>query len=309
MKKNKTNLIAIVFIGFIILVIIAVSVVIYSTPTEVVSGTAGNYTANLANGGHILEDEGFLLYSYPDKKGIYRTETDNPKESVKISDKGDGNLQVLGSGYYFTEDNTLYRCDIDGEREQVVREYAEKPLIVGSLVFYIDENGNLMKHSMQNKTESVVISGKEVKDFVVYYKKIYFIDSKGDIRKISFNGENDEVFITANAQKLSIDGQYIFYIENGKLTSAMLKGNEILKAEITDVTEYAIFGSYTVFTDGKKTYYADVNKILSEDGYEPTVIAETPASGISIDENNFYFYTDEGLKRISHEGKDITDIK
>ena len=162
---------------------------------------------------------------------------------------------------------------------------------------------------MQNKTTSVVISDRKVKEYAVYYKKVYYIDETGNIRKTSFSGENDEVFIKAKAEKLSIDGQYIFYIENGKLTSAMLKDNQILKSQITEVTEYAIYGSYVVFTDGEKTYYADINKILSDKKYTPKTISNTVASGISIDDNNFYFFTNGVLNRISHDGKDKVEIK
>lgn len=309
MNSKKTNLIVISFVLFIALVIVATSAAIYSTPTEVVAGTAGNYSANLCNGGYIIEDEGFLFFTYPDRPGIYRTETDKPKEIKNISEKGDGFLQVLGSGYYYTDNNTLYRCDWEGKRVQEVKKYAKRPLVVGSLLFYIDEQGRLIKYSMQNKTTSVVISDRKVKEYAVYYKKVYYIDETGNIRKTSFSGENDEVFIKAKAEKLSIDGQYIFYIENGKLTSAMLKDNQILKSQITEVTEYAIYGSYVVFTDGEKTYYADINKILSDKKYTPKTISNTVSSGISIDDNNFYFFTNGVLNRISHDGKDKVEIK
>lgn len=309
MNSKKTNLIIISFVAFIALVIVASCVAIYSTPTEVVSGTAGNYSANLCNGGYVIEDEGFLFFTYPDKPGIYRTETDKVNKIEKISEKGNGFLQVLGRGYYFTDNNIFYRCDWAGEKVQKVKDYAKKPLVVGSLLFYIDEQGRLIKYSMQNDTTAVVISGKKVKEYAVYYKKIYYIDETGNIRKVSFNGDNDEVFISANAEKISIDGQYIFYIENGKLTSAMLKDNQVLKATITNADEYAVFGSYAVFTDGKKTYYADVNNILSDKKYKPKVISNSSSSGISIDEDNFYFFSNGVLNRISHDGKDKIEIK
>ena len=312
MSNKKVNLLAATLVVFVAVVIIALTIGIYSTPTEVVSSTAGNYTANLNNGGYVLEDEGFLFYSYPNQKGIYRVETEKKQGSVKIAQKGDGFLQVLGSGYYYTDNNTLYRITLEGKKEQVVREYASRPLIVGSLVFYLDEQGNLKKHSMQNKTESIVINAKQkgkIKEFVVYYKKIYYIDESGCIRKISFDGKKDELFITAKAKKLSLDGQYLFYIENGKLISAMLKDKEIIKAEITQVDEYAIFGSYIVYTQNDKTYHADVNKILSYEKYKPKVVEKEKVKGISIDENNFYYFANNQLTQLSHDGKIKSVIK
>ena len=313
MNEKKLNVIAISFIAFVILIIIALSAVIYSTPVEVVSGTAGNYTANLANGGYVIEDEGFLFYTLPDEKGIYRAETDNSAKSEKISDKGDGFLQVSGNTYYFIDDNMLCSSNWSGENFKIIRDYAEKPLVVGSLIFYLDESGNLKKYSMQTGEESVIISAskdvKPVKEFADYYKKIYYIDNEGNIKKISFDGDDDKIFITADAEKLSVDGQFLFYIEKGKLFSAMIKDNEILKAEITEVSEYAVFGSYIVYTDGKKTYYAEANMLFSDSNYKPKIICESAAKGISIDDENFYFFTEKGLERISHDGSTIVKIK
>lgn len=310
MNVKKTNLIAGIFILFLAVVIIGTSVAIYNTPSEVVAGTAGNYTINLTNGGKILEDEGFLLYSLPNKKGIYRAKTDNTAEKKKITDIGDGFLQVIDNTYFFVDSNRLVGCDWNGERQKVIVDYAEKPLVVGSLIFYLDEKGNLKKYSIQNDTTSTVIDSakNKVQEFVVYYKRIYYTDDSGNIRKTSFDGSNDELFITANASKLSIDGQYIFYIDNGFVHSAMLKDNEILKAKIVKADEYAVFGSTMVYTADSKVMFADINELISNEK-KTKVIYDGKAGSISIDKDSFYFFTDKGeLKRISHEGKNLKTL-
>ena len=177
--KNKTILIVSSFLAFCLVVIIALSAVIYSTPTEVVSGTAGNFSANLCNGGYVVEDEGFLFFSYPNKKGIYRTETDDVTKVTKISEKGEGFLQVLGNTYYYIDENTIYQCDREGERVKELKSNVKNPLVVGSLLFYIDENENLIKYSLQNDTSVTVVREKDVKEYAVYYKRIYYIEKFG----------------------------------------------------------------------------------------------------------------------------------
>ena len=312
MSNKKTNFVAATLIGFVALVISVTSVMIYNTPTEVVAGTAGNYSINLTNGGNVLEDEGFLFYTIPGQKGVYRMESNNPKSVKKISDIGDGDLQVVGSGYYFTDDDTLYRIDWEGNKRQVVLKNAINPKIVGSLVFYAW--GGINKYSMKNHTDSFVSSNIPERtgffeDFLVYYKKIYYINKvNGDIYSCSFDGSKRGLFLEANAEKLSVDGQYFFFIEDGMLNSAMLKDKQIIKTEIVKAKSYAIFGSCIVYEDGKKTYFANVDKLLTKDDYTPKVLADAPAKGISIDDENFYFFIDGKLQRISHEGKDLVTL-
>lgn len=314
MSNKKTNFAAGALIGFVVLVIIITSVMIYRTPTEVVSGTAGNYSINITNGGNVLEDEGFLFYIIPGEKGVYRMETDNLKSVKKISEIGDGNLQVLGSGYYFTDDDTLYRMDWDGNKRQVVRENIKNPKVVGSLVFYqyANRGSSIYKYSMKNDTEFDSVAdltnfGRRIQEFMIYYKKVYTVEPEG-IYSYSFDGSNQKLFLEADAEKLSVDGQYFFYIEKGMLKSAMQKDKQIIKTDIVRAESYAIFGSYIVYSDNKATYYAEINSMLSEKNYKPKKIATSPAKGISIDENNFYFFIDKTLNRISHDGKNLITL-
>lgn len=312
MTEKKINGIAIGFIAFILTVIIALSAVIYSTPDEVVSGTAGNYTVNLCNGGYVLEDEGFLMFCSPFEKGVYRAETDNPKSYKKILDKCDGFLQVIDNIYYFCDNNRLVRCNWSGENEKTLAKFAEKPLVVGSLVFYLDEQGNLMKYSIQNGTTSLVVDKEEqVKEYVIYYKRVYYIDKDGNIKKTSYDGTKKELFLKANASHLSIDGEYFFFIEDGNVFSAKVQDKSIIKSQIISAKEYAVYGNYMTFTDGEKTYCMDINKYLADKStYKPTVLVENHSSGISIDDNFFYFFTENNeFYRVKHNGKDLVKIK
>ena len=313
MNEKKINIVAIAFVCFLVAVIVATSVVIYNTPTEVVVGTAGNYSINLTNGGNVLEDDGFLFYTIPGQKGVYRVEKGKPETNKKISEIGDGNLQIVGSGYYFTDDDTLYRMDWDGNKRQVVLKNATDPKVVGSLVFYQKSNkGTIFKSSMKNDYQFLVAPdisdfGGMYQEFMVYYKKVYLIEDDG-IYSCSFNGSNKELFLEADAEKMSIDGQYMFFIEDGTLKSVMMKDKQILKTDLMKAKAYAVYGNACVYSDGKKTYFADINKFLSEDGYKPKVLADKGTKSISIDDENFYFFIDGALKSVSHEGKNLIDV-
>ena len=315
MNEKKVNLVAIIFALFLVVVIALTSVAIYKTPTEVVAGTAGNYSINLTNGGHILEDDGFLFYTIPGQKGVYRVEKGKPETNKKISDIGDGNLQIVGSGYYFTDDDTLYRIDWDGNKRQVVLKNATAPKVVGSLVFYQKSNtgSTIYKYSMKNDNEFDVVSdlsdfGRRIQEYLVYYRKVYSVEPEGIYKTSITDYSNRELFIKADAKRLSIDGQYLFFVENGTLKSVVLKDKQIVKTDLMKLKAYAVYGNTCVYCDGKKTYFADINKFLTQDGYKPKVLADAPAKGISIDDENFYFFNKGKLKKVTHEGKNLTEI-
>lgn len=303
MISEKKNLIACLFVAFLALVVILTSVVIFTAPVEGITGTAGNNNANLANGGYVLEDEGFLFYSFPDSPGIYRTKTNNSSKSVKISDIGEGFLQMVNNTYYFSHENKLYSCDVDGKNQKVIIEYANKPQVLGSLIFYVDENGSVNKYTVQNKKASVVIDSKKsgaVKEYIVLYKRIYYISENGDIRRINFYGKDDEKFLSADASHLTYYDQYFFYLEDGYLYSKN-KEAENPPERIVKATEYAVCGAAILYTDGEKAYAAEVGELVKQEKPKIYTVCNSAVSGISMDKEYFYFFDkDDNLYRISH---------
>lgn len=310
--SKRVMTLSLILIVFICIFVAVVSAVIYSTPAEIVSNTAGNYTVNLANGGYSVEDGGYLFFSKPGEKGIYRSETQNVGKTVKISDSGDGFLQNIKNSYYYVDDNRLCVCDWDGNRETVLIDYAKKPMVVGSLIFYLNENNELCKYSLQNEEVKIIVGDKPVEEFLIYSRKIYYIADNSDIRKIGFNGNDDELFVkTENkVSKMSLDGKNIFYIDGEKLYSAMLLDNKIVKTEIINTEEYAIFGNYIIYKNKNKVYHCDINKLVSKDSKaSPKEIYTGEAKGFSIDENYFYYFdSDNNLFRIDHEGNKTVRI-
>ena len=313
LQAKRVKVIAAAFSAFVAFFAIALCLIINSTPDEVVSGTAGNYTINIANGGYLVEDEGFLFFSKPNEKGIWRTETDKNNGAKKISNKGDGFLQNLKNTYYYNDDNKLISCDWDAKNQKTILNYAKKPLAVGSLIFYIDKNNNLCKYSTLTNKNATILKDKEVKEFLVYYRRIYYVDGKGDICKVGFDGNNNEVFIKAKnaASRLSIDGQYIFYLDGESLYSVMLSGKQLIKANIVKTSEYAIFGEYLVYKNENGIYHCNINKLIKkEKGYKAKELAKGEFNAISIDDDYFYYFdNNDNLFRIKHNGKNIQTVK
>ncbi len=300
--SKKVNLIAISFVLVLVLVAGILLAGILTSKSEVVSGTAGNFPINLANGGYVVEDGGYVFYTKPGEKGLYRIEREKPQTAEKINKTADGFLQTVSGSYYYMCDDILYECDWGGQNEKKVITSVHKPLVVGSLIFYMDEQGNVCKYSTQNKTTSIVISkNMGVKEFVVYYKRLYYTDRLGNIRKISFTGKGDELFIKTNASNLSISGKYFYYIADGKVCLSISDGEKIRSNKIVSAKEYAILDSHILYTDGKNAYFSHINDLVN--GKKPKLIHEGVPQGISIDEECFYFFSDNSLYKLDSNGQ------
>ena len=300
--SKKVNLIAISFVLTLVLVAGILLAGILNSKSEVVSGTAGNFPINLANGGYVVENGGYVFYTIPGEKGLYRVEREKPQTAKKINETADAFLQTVSGSYYYVCDDILYECDWAGKNEKKVMTSVKNPLVVGSLIFYMDEQGNVCKYSTQNKTTSIVISkNMGVKEFVVYYKKLFYTDKLGNIRKISFTGKGDELFVKTNASRLSISGKYFYYITDGKVCLSISDGEKIRSNEIVKAKEYAVLDSNILYTDGKNTYFSHINDLIN--GKEPKLISKGKAQGISIDEECFYFFTDNSFYKLDSNGE------
>lgn len=140
-----------------------------------------------------------------------------------------------------------------------------------------------------------------VKEFVVYYKRLYYTDRLGNIRKVSFTGKGDELFIKTNASRLSISGKYFYYIANGKVCLSISDGEKIRSNKIVSAKEYAILDSHILYTDGKNTYFSHINDLIN--GKKPKLIHKGEVQGISIDEECFYFFYDNSLYKLDSAGQ------
>ena len=300
--SKKVNLIAISFVLVLVLIAGILLAGVLSSKSEVVSGTAGNFPINLANGGYVVEDGGYVFYTIPGEKGLYRVEREKPQTAEKINENADAFLQTVSGSYYYLCDDILYECDWGGQNEKKVITSVRKPLVVGSLIFYMDKQGNVCKYSTQNKTTSIVI-GKNmgVQEFVVYYKKLFYTDKLGNIRRISFTGKGDELFIKTKASRLSISGKYFYYIADGKVCLSISDGEKIRSNEIVSAKEYAVLDSHILYTDGKNTYFSHINDLVNDK--KPKLILKGAALGISIDEECFYMFDSGDFYKLDSNGE------
>lgn len=306
---SKRNVVVAAFLLFFIFTFIAMLTVIYNTPVEITNLTGGNYTGNLMNDGYILEDSGFLFFINKQDNSIIRTETDNFDKKVKISNNSEGFLQLVGSRYYFLDNGALISCDIDGNYKTTVIEFAKKPWVLGDMIYYLNKEGFLCRYSNVLKSEKVF----EVKpngEFMVYLNTIYYLDSKGNIRQMNSNGNNDRLLLESNVTKLLIEGKFFFYLSDGYVYSAEMTKQSLYSTKITKATDFSVQKQYILFCNNDKVYLADLNELIDQkDDYQPQEVLNEKAFNLSTDGKNFYFYNDDNyLYRINKDGKDLIKI-
>ena len=81
---KKSRIIAVVFSLIMAVAILTSGYLIFHSPARLSATTGGNYTANLMNGGTLLDDGDYIYYSHPNVSGVWCVKSDGT-ENEQIS--------------------------------------------------------------------------------------------------------------------------------------------------------------------------------------------------------------------------------
>lgn len=296
-------------IGMVVTVVALLAVmcgVILSSPLEIVKKTAGNFMGDIMNGGRVLEDEKFLFY-VNDSGKLYRAETNHTDQKpVLIAENCEGYIQVLGNDYYFVQNGDLVSCDYDGNNLHTVLKNVKKPMVVGSMIYYLNENGEIVKYSERyNNITNLKIKPKG--EFAVYYSRIYYVGDDSLVHSCAGDGSDDKIFFDQKVDKFVIDSQFFFYTYNGAFYSALKTDNGMTSTKITSADSfYAIIdGGKALYTNKDGVFYADLNE-MTEQGkkYKPKKMSDNKNTLAYGDDKYFYWFESDGnIARIGKDGK------
>lgn len=306
--EKKSPLIAV--IGIIATVALSLTLLcgyILSSPVELVRNSAGNFMSNIMNGGNLLEDEGYLLYNINGE--LYRSESDHPGENrVKIADNCEGYLQVIDKTYYFLQSGNLVSSNYEGKNVKTILENISQPQVVGSVVYYINNGGELCKYSM--RYDRVAPLGlKPAGKIAVYYNRVYYT-AKDGIYSVSTDGSDEKMLINEQADDFVIDGKYVFYSKDGAVYSA-IKGDdgEFKSTKMTSGGGFFVNlnAAMIAYSKSDGAYLADMNLLTKDEKYEPRKLGDTGV--IYGDENYFYLLQNDTLERYESDGSNHTTFK
>lgn len=296
---KKGGIIAAVFAVIMAAAVLSAGYLIYKSPARISATTAGNYTANLMNGGYLLDDGDYIYYSVPGKQGIWCVKSDGT-ENERISETGDGDLQTDSGSYFFSDENKLVCTSSFGQNPVTLLEYAENPYVVGERVYYTDEDGYICKYlswsGEQRKTQI-----KPAGQMIVYAGRIYYAADDGLVHKCALDGSDDKALEGVKAEKFSIDGKYLYALSDGVINSVAIGDERISVYPLCKADDFVVNQGYVMYNHGGKCLLAEINRLLSEENYEPTEILSENAERLQIGSDSFYIFTSDKIIRLPFE--------
>lgn len=288
MSKKTSRIIVAAFCVFVAAVIALFSVVIGTSPEVPTALTAGNYPGTLANGGMVLDDEGFLFYIQPKTGGLYRVISEDFSDPVLIAENAAGNLQIVGSTYYYeAKDSALYSCRYDGSEQTKLITYAANAQVVGSSIYYLDKD-NMLCRADRDGDNQRSLGLQTAGDMLVYMRKIYYTAQDGTLWRADIDGENSEAYINKQVDHYFLDGSYLFYKTDGVAYSY----NKTVSERIIEADAFITKNNYLLYQTSKGLHIADMDRLGSKK-HKPVKIDETGCSGFGLDDNYFYYFNSE----------------
>ncbi|OJU09226.1 MAG: hypothetical protein BGN88_04210 [Clostridiales bacterium 43-6] len=298
MKKSEKTIV-ISFVGFVLCLLVAIGFILSATKSDVSAITAGNYSVNLMEQGEILEDNGYILYAKPGKKGIVKRLSVNGDDQAVLSEQGNGFLQVVNNRYYFTEGVRLVSVNKNGTDRKIILDYAKFPLIKGGFVFYLDKENSLCKAKVAGgKTYRMDVKTDKV--FAIYNYFVYYIGQDSRLYRLRIdNLQVTDMQINMEIDKFMMDGTHIFYLSKGAVYSQGGNvGDPPAKLAVTD--RFVVLNNHILYNGADGIYHKDLDK--TEDSKK---VNDQKATCFGTDGKLIYFFDDkEILYRVNAEGKE-----
>jgi hypothetical protein len=292
-NNSKGKVIAIIVVICLILLIAVLAVLFYfrSTVPKNPTGTVGNTSGNLYNGGLFCESDGYVYFSNAyDKDSLYRMLPDET-EVTKLSESSMTSINA---------DSKFLYCYLGG---------------VGTgtgLGFLFDMNGvyRILKSDPSDYTCLDRVEGQYVllADNDVYYTS----NSSGQsLKKVSTNGKNIETLLDIDLLPVSVQNSTFYYMNNEDSL-------HLMAYDLKSQTSRQVLGDdvYMPIIEGNMVYGIDVH-----DGYSLVSINVSDGTKTLLDSDRtdilnvsdtYIYYQTSGetpqLKRIRRDGSDMAVI-
>lgn len=257
-----------------------------------------NVYANNQYGGYVVIDE-TSIYCVKNNK-LYVASIDKPNEMKKIIDDCQGYLSIDHDKIYYCDIyDDYYSYDLKTKEKEKILENIYYPVVIDSQLYYqLDEDNesihrldlNTKEDKKYNDSTSYDIS-IDVENEKIYY--LSYVDEKYTIKRIGFNGEDDEnVYDCHNSVSFVLDDENIYIYDNEKIIKVNKdsKKVKVLKDDLSRgylniCNDKLIFSHnnlvYVMSKDGKdeKEIYSDLivsmqsvgNYVVLESYYDRTI--------------------------------------
>lgn len=261
----------------------------------------GNSNANIANGGWIDEEDGWLYYGLRD--GLYKCKEDgSQKEKLRDIEGGAFNINVVDEWVYYRCDG-IYRIKTDGTGyEQIAAEDIRGGVhFIGNKIY----NGSEYRMNFDG-TEKERIYDKNVASgytLNIVDGYIYFFDEeaytqKEKIFRMKLDGSDLTAICDIRTECMVVDGDWIYFSnfdDKRHLYKMKTDGTEI---QLLDDT-----GAGNIIVSDGWVYYGGINKIRI-DGSDKQQICDESCDEIQLQGDWIYYSVDKKIYRVKTSGAD-----
>ena len=232
-----------------------------------------NICANNQCEGYAIKDEN-SIYCVKDKN-LYVASIDKPGEMKKIIENCQGFLSIENEKLYYCDIYyDYYSYDLKTKEKVKILENIYYPVVVNDKLYYQLDEDNESIHCLDLNTQE----DKKYNDSTSYdifvdteNEKIYYlsyVDEKYSVKRIGFNGEDDEkIYDCQDSISFVLDDKNVYIYDNGKIIK-INKNNKketVLKDGLS-VNYLNICDNKLIFNSGTSLY------VMSKDGKDEEVI-------------------------------------
>ena len=251
-----------------------------------------------------------------DDSKLYKIKTDGTKKT-KLSDENTAGLigvdsdiyYIKGENYSYTEPNTVYKMDLDGNGRSRIDN-----LELGSLSFPILNNGWIYYTNVEdagklykirtNGMDKTKLTDVEVLDPQIVNEWIFYFDTSDyHIYKVKFDGSEKTKITDERPYSYIIDEEWMYYTnreDNGTLYKIRLDGSEKRKLNNDRSNVIDVHGDYAYFKDylGPDVYSLSFARININNYSREVLLPNGPTK--------YYYIAGQKIKE-SNSGKWLSD--
>ncbi|MDR1892642.1 MAG: DUF5050 domain-containing protein [Oscillospiraceae bacterium] len=310
---------ALIFFGVLGLVFALALVYVFKQPFDSLGSSGGNQPDNHSNGGRIAFSENTLFYQTKDGAFSAAEETlDNPRRFDAAAEY----INVSKGKVYYVNNHVLYSAFYDGSFKTKLADFADKVFVIGTWIFYLDEQGVINKTLITGqKQKSIGI--KPTGSFVVSGNTLIFTGENSNLYTARTDGTDIKPLKLFPADKKPENGRfcfdssgYFYYLCGGTLYGIGMQEEEP-SVILAGVEAYCVrAGSYLIYVTQEGLFCRDIqartkvenaNRDLPEEDKDPlpedVKLAEGHITEVYFSGNNVYFYDVDGvLNRVYMDG-------
>lgn len=296
-RKIRNNRLVTIFLVFLCAAVIFSAAYILTAPDDLAALSPDNTSGNMLSGGKFAYGDDIFFYLEGDKLySVFGSQKTLLKSGVSAP------LFYTDGAVIYSQDNTLYQMLTDGSVETMLLENVRNPLIIGRWIYYIADDGQLVKQRIDDGRKSE-LGIYPVGKYYVSATSIYYIADDGFLYTAKTDGSQNALVCAYKMTDFIVGGNYIFYRNEGSVLCWFPVATPEAKAEHIAVSSYNYVDGYAV--------YRNNNEIFAVSLTDMTVLDIASDAGtdakLYCDDNYVYYYNDQSvLTRVAPDGSEST---